>query len=175
MFEIFHIIGKNVTEKPETIRLPHRPPPPEGFRGLVLLDPQRCIGCGMCTYVCVSESVTGASDEAQYHWQYEPGRCTFCARCVDHCPADALRMSVESPPPYSRPGELDARHTVPFPPCQACGKPTRPTPETMKDWVAENIHDDTQHLYGLCDRCKRLHYQTAMKSMLSAAPKEELR
>ena len=69
MFEILHIIGKNVTEKPETIRLPHRPPPPAGFRGLVLLDPQRCIGCGLCAYVCVSESVTGASDEAQYHWQ----------------------------------------------------------------------------------------------------------
>jgi formate hydrogenlyase subunit 6/NADH:ubiquinone oxidoreductase subunit I len=61
MFEILHIIGKNVTEKPETIRLPYRPPPPAGFRGLVLLDPQRCIGCGLCAYVCVSESVTGAT------------------------------------------------------------------------------------------------------------------
>ena len=174
MFEILHIIGKNVSEKPETIRLPHRPPPPAGFRGLVLLDPQRCIGCGMCAYVCVSESVTGTSDETQYHWQYEPGRCTFCARCADRCPADALRMAVESPAVYSRPGELNARHTVPFPPCQGCGKPTRPAPETMKDWVAEDIHERAQHLYGLCERCKRLHYQTAMKSMLSGAPKEEL-
>jgi formate hydrogenlyase subunit 6/NADH:ubiquinone oxidoreductase subunit I len=129
----------------------------------------------MCAYVCVSESVTGASDETQYHWRYEPGRCTFCARCVDRCPADALSMSAESPPVYSRPGELDTRHAVPFPPCKVCGKPTRPTPETMKGWVAENIQDEAQHLYGLCDRCRRLHYQTAMKSMMSGTPKEELR
>jgi len=174
MFEILHIIGKNLTEKPGHHRLPHKLPPPIGFRGIVLLDPHRCIGCGMCAYVCVSESVTGASNETQYHWQYEPGRCTFCARCVDRCPADALRMSSESPPIYSQAGELDARHTVPFPPCHACGKPTRPTPETMKDLVAANIHDEAGHLYRLCDRCKRLHYQTAMKSMLSGTPKEEL-
>ena len=172
MFDIFHIIGKNIAEGPGTISLPHKTPPPVGFRGLVLLDPDRCIGCGLCAYVCVSESVTGTSTETEYHWQYEPGRCTFCARCVDRCPTDALRMSGNAPPVYSHPGELNTTHTVPFPPCKGCGKPTRPTPEAFVHRVAESVHDPARELYGLCESCRRLHYQTAMKAMLDGAPKE---
>ena len=129
MFDILHIIGKNITKRPDTIRLPHRPPPPTGFRGLVLLDPERCIGCGLCAYVCVSESVTGTSDEAEYHWQYEPGRCTFCARCVDRCPGDALRMSAESPPVYALPGELDPGILCRFRRVKLAASPRGPHPK----------------------------------------------
>ena len=172
MFDILHIIGKNIAEPADTISLPLRTPPPAGFRGLVLLDPKRCIGCGLCAYVCVSESVTGSSNETEYHWQYEPGRCTFCARCVDRCPGDALSMSADSPPVYALPGELSTAHTVPFPPCKRCGKPKRPAPETLLPWLAANVSDQAHKLYSLCERCKRLHYQTAMKSMVDGTPKE---
>lgn len=167
MFDILHIIGRNLAEGPNTIRLPHEVPTPTGFRGLVLLDPGRCVGCGLCAYVCVSESVTGSSNEKEYEWRYEPARCTFCARCVDRCPGDALRMSSDSPPVYSRTGELDVKHTVPFPLCKGCGKPSRPMPETLIHWAAEKIDDDARELYQLCERCRRLHYQTSMKSMLT--------
>jgi len=166
MFDILQLIRKNVAEGPVTIRLPHRTPPPTGFRGLVLLDSSRCIGCGMCAYVCVSESVTGNGDEGQYHWRYEPGRCTFCARCVDRCPADALSMSADSPPVYSRARELDAKHDVPFPACKACGKPKRPAPETLLRWAAPSIDDQTRELYQLCEGCRRLHYQNSMKPIM---------
>jgi|SRR5271165_2534933 len=174
MFDILHIIGKNIAEPPGTISLPHKTPPPTGFRGLVLLDPERCIGCGLCAYVCVSESVTGTSNEAEYHWQYEPGRCTFCARCVDRCPAGALSMSADAPPVYSHPGELNTEHTVPFPKCTGCGKPKRPAPESLLQWVAANVNDQARELYSLCERCRRLHYQTAMRSMVDGAPREKL-
>lgn len=167
MFDILKLIGKNVAEGPVTIRLPHRTPPPTGFRGLVLLDASHCIGCGLCAYVCVSESVTGASDETQYQWHYEPGRCTFCARCVDRCPADALSMSADSPPVYSGPGELDTKHDVPFPACKRCGKPKRPSPETLLRWAATSVDDKTHELYQLCERCRRRHYQSSMKAMMN--------
>lgn len=166
MFDILHIIGKNVAQGPGTISLPHKPPPPIGFRGLVLFDPERCIGCGLCSYVCVSESITGAANEAEYHWQYEPGRCTFCARCVERCPAEALRMSPDAPPVYSQPGELSTKRTVAFPKCTLCGTPKRPAPETLLQWAAANVDDHARELYGLCESCRRLHYQTVMKAMI---------
>jgi len=173
MFDILHVIGKNLAGGPATIRLPNKPAPPPGFRGLVLHDPERCIGCGLCAYVCVSESVTGSSNDTEYDWRYEPGRCTFCARCVDRCPTDALRMSADAPPVYSRHGELDIRHIVPFPPCKGCGKPKRPAPEALLHWAAGNIDDRARELYGLCERCRRLHYQTSLKAMLSDSLAEE--
>ena len=166
MFDILQLIRKNIAEGPATIPLPHRTPPPAGFRGLVLLDASRCIGCGMCAYVCVSESVTGRGDETQYHWRYEPGRCTFCARCVDRCPADALSMSPDSPPIYARPRELDTMHEVPFPACKLCGKPKRPSPDTLLRWAAPSMDGTTRDRYQLCEACRRLHYQTSIKSMM---------
>jgi formate hydrogenlyase subunit 6/NADH:ubiquinone oxidoreductase subunit I len=174
MFDILHIIGKNIAEPPGTISLPHRTPPPTGYRGLVLLDPERCIGCGLCAYVCVSDSVTGSSSDVEYHWQYQAGRCTFCARCVERCPGNALSMSPDSPPVYAQPGELTTTHTVPFPPCKRCGKPKRPAPETLLPWLAANVNDQARELYSLCERCRRLHYQTAMKSMVDGTPGEKL-
>jgi len=173
MFNILQIIERNLADGPATISLPHRAPPPTGFRGLVLLDPGRCVGCGLCAYVCVSESVTGTSDDAEYRWHYEPGRCTFCARCVDRCPADALRMSADAPPVYSNPGELDTSHAVPFPPCKGCGKPKRPTSESLLHSAAGHLDDEARELYDLCERCRRLHYMTSMKSMLSGSPGKE--
>jgi formate hydrogenlyase subunit 6/NADH:ubiquinone oxidoreductase subunit I len=175
MFNILQIIEKNLADGPVTISLPHKEPPPTGFRGLVLLDPELCVGCGLCAYVCVSESVTGASSETEYQWHYEPGRCTFCARCVDRCPASALHMSAEAPPVYSSPGALDTSHTVPFPACKRCGKPKRPTSESLLHSAAGQIDDQTRELYDLCERCRRLHYQTSMKSMLSGSLAEERR
>ena len=81
-------------------------------------------------------------------------------------------MSADAPPIYSHPGELNTKHTVPFPKCKSCGKPKRPAPETLLKLGAAEIDDPARELYGLCERCRRLHYQTAMKSLADGAPAE---
>ena len=67
--------------------------------GLVLIDPDTCIGCGQCRDACPYEAI---------YFNKELGicqKCTGCAhlldhghelpRCVDACPTDALRFMEE--------------------------------------------------------------------------------
>ncbi len=66
---------------------------PEGISSYpdLLVDKNRCIGCGQCTTVCPVISTDDESGTAQ--------QCVICGRCADVCPAGARylagqRMSV---------------------------------------------------------------------------------
>jgi len=98
MFGILAVIAGNVLHGSGTIRLPGSVPCPSEFRGAVTLDPALCLACGIRSYVCVSDAITGAEQDKNYLWTYEPGRCTFCKRCVDRCPGRALTMAAEPVP-----------------------------------------------------------------------------
>ncbi len=67
--------------------------------GLVLIDPDKCVGCGQCREACPYDAI---------YYNPELGvcqKCTGCAhlldhghslpRCVDACPTDALRFGEE--------------------------------------------------------------------------------
>ncbi len=169
MIRILQVIVENLSQDRATVRLPESVPVPPGYRGRVLLDPSKCVACGVCTYVCVSEAITGVNEEKAYVWAYEPGRCTFCARCVDHCTGHALRMEPKPLPIYRQPGELRAEERVPFSSCRICGSPTRPMTDDLLHLAFEHIGEETQELVRLCERCRRRRLQ---RSLMSAAYEE---
>lgn len=162
MQQILHIIGANLTKKPATVRLPESVPSPPGYRGQVILDPTHCLACGICGYVCVSDAITGADEGSGYAWAYEPGRCTFCARCLDHCPGRALSMSAEPLSPYARLGELGVWRLVAFPACPDCGASTRPVTDELISRAFDQIKEDTRALVRLCERCRRRRLQRSL-------------
>lgn len=169
MLRILQVIANNLGRGPATVRLPGSVPSPPGFRGRVILDPTRCVACGVCAYVCVSGAITGTNEDKAYAWQYEPGRCTFCARCVDHCTGRALSMESEPAPVYSRPGELNVLQRVPFPLCRSCGAPTRPLTEEFLTRAFDRVEEPVRELLSLCERCKRRRLQ---RNMLAAAAED---
>ena len=63
MFRILEVIAGNVLHGPGTIRLPGSVPCPPEFRGAVTHDPALCLACGICSYVCVSDAITGAEQD----------------------------------------------------------------------------------------------------------------
>lgn len=51
------------------------------------IDPDRCVGCGMCVSLCPMKNITVED------WKAVPrGRCTMCYRCVNNCPNQAITL-----------------------------------------------------------------------------------
>jgi formate hydrogenlyase subunit 6/NADH:ubiquinone oxidoreductase subunit I len=145
-----------------TLRFPGRVPPPPALRGLVHLDPARCVGCATCAYVCASGAIHLTEEQAHYVWAYDPGRCTFCGRCVDVCPGGALAMESERPPIYTQAGALRQVHRQAYPRCPECGQPARPVNDIVLARAFDEITDEVRGWSRLCQRCRQRRYQPAL-------------
>jgi formate hydrogenlyase subunit 6/NADH:ubiquinone oxidoreductase subunit I len=118
---IFSIVFKNLSAGPETRRFPDRVAPEGRFRGAVIINAERCIACSLCDRTCVSGAIELRDFADHAEWNYDPGRCTFCARCVTECPVGALKQEPDAPALYESPGALAVNHRVEYPTCEACG------------------------------------------------------
>ncbi|ASJ08113.1 NADH-quinone oxidoreductase [Thermococcus siculi] len=79
----------NVTELIEKVqkgeaRISPPVPIPEGFRGKIHYDPERCIGCRLCIMVCPADAMEWIPELKKI--RHYASRCMFCALCVDVCP-----------------------------------------------------------------------------------------
>jgi Ni,Fe-hydrogenase III small subunit/NAD-dependent dihydropyrimidine dehydrogenase PreA subunit len=63
---------------------------PDRFRGLPVLEPERCPnGCRTCAEACPTDAIT--ADERGL--RLDLGRCLFCSECEASCPQGAIRYS----------------------------------------------------------------------------------
>lgn len=162
---IFSILVKNLRMRPVTLRFPGEVPHPVDFRGPVKVQAEKCIGCGLCAYVCVSGAIRVIEHEDNCEWTYSPGRCTFCGQCVTVCPVEALRMEGRSAPSYFRAEALDEVHRVPYPPCPECGRPTPPVREAMLALAFKEITPEILARSQLCQRCRQRAAQRGLVSI----------
>lgn len=72
------------------------PPVPVGsrFRGRLLYDRSKCIGCKLCIKVCPANATEFVPEEKKIIIHND--RCCFCAQCTEICPVKCLAMSDES-------------------------------------------------------------------------------
>lgn len=69
---------------------------PENFRGKLIFDPEKCIGCRLCMKDCPSGAITiNKTGEKQFEAEIDLGRCIYCAQCVDSCLKKALAVTKE--------------------------------------------------------------------------------
>ena len=66
---------------------------PQGFRGKIQYDKEKCIGCKLCIKVCPSEAIEFKESDKKI--KIYLARCTFCSQCNDICPVNCLSMSDE--------------------------------------------------------------------------------
>jgi len=151
---IFTVVSRNLRRQAVTLRFPDRPTPDRAFRGSVSIDTAKCLTCGICDYVCVSGAIGVKADENGMDWRYEPGRCTFCGRCVDHCPGEALAQEADTVRAYARSGELSKHVKVDYPACPQCGRPSRPLSERLLAKAYGEASDELRRRALLCQRCR---------------------
>ena len=67
--------------------------PPEGFRGRIAYDRNKCIGCRLCLKVCPANAIESLPEEKKIRIRGD--RCCFCEQCTEICPVACLWMSQE--------------------------------------------------------------------------------
>ncbi|NLW47016.1 MAG: 4Fe-4S binding protein [Firmicutes bacterium] len=92
-FKILPEVFRNIIKPPATIKYPaEKTETPAGFRGRIIFEADKCIGCKMCLRDCPAGAIhiepTGVAK--QFKCVFLLDRCLFCAQCVDSCPRKAL-------------------------------------------------------------------------------------
>lgn len=83
------IRGEETVSYPETeLELPN------GFRGAIQLDPEKCTGCGLCARDCPANALELVKEsKSNYKLVYNPARCAYCGQCELSCHRGAISNS----------------------------------------------------------------------------------
>lgn len=104
---VLKLILDNLRQGTVSYKLPHAHECTSNqYRGLIHNDETRCVGCAACAYVCPTAAIEVKRAGDNYSWSYDPGKCTFCARCIERCRPNTLSIESKLPPLYGKEGEL---------------------------------------------------------------------
>jgi formate hydrogenlyase subunit 6/NADH:ubiquinone oxidoreductase subunit I len=98
---------KNLFKKPITINYPkEKVNLSQNFRGMLYVEKEKCISCGLCKMVCPTNAVTLAlkikeikGDGIIYKKtvhdikSIDMGKCVSCGLCVDICPVKIIQFT----------------------------------------------------------------------------------
>ncbi len=89
---MIELVRARIRQGHRTLRYPTAAPPPlpERFRGLPVIDAQKCRdGCHDCVEACPTGALSADGPAIDL------GRCLFCTDCMDACPQGAIAWSTE--------------------------------------------------------------------------------
>lgn len=94
-FSLLSAIMDALIEPPETVAYPFcELKLPETFRGAIVIDPEKCTGCGLCVRDCPAqglELIKKSRDE--FKLIHYPARCAYCGQCSISCRRKAISHS----------------------------------------------------------------------------------
>jgi formate hydrogenlyase subunit 6/NADH:ubiquinone oxidoreductase subunit I len=67
-------------------------PAPKGFRGKIVYDRDKCIGCGLCVRFCPSLTI---KMKANRKIKLDLTECCYCGTCQEVCPVKCIELTNE--------------------------------------------------------------------------------
>ena len=91
--DLLRSFAVGITGKTSTIKSADEVEVPPTFRGVPLLDPEKCILCGRCGKVCPAGAISLRTSPTEKSVRIFVGHCIFCSECARICPVSAITMS----------------------------------------------------------------------------------
>lgn len=162
MSSFLKVLFKNVLEGPSTDPFPLGETfTPERLRGKCVVDPELCMGCGVCKSVCAANAIdiTPKEDKSGYTITVWRNSCCLCASCRHYCPTGAMSISNDWRHAHFQEEKYNVleQHTIDYEPCANCGALIRPLPLKLAEKLyAQNKEIDAESIRRLCPQCRRI-------------------
>jgi formate hydrogenlyase subunit 6/NADH:ubiquinone oxidoreductase subunit I len=87
----------SAVKKAATVPYPYkRLTMPDRFRGKIVADANKCIGCKLCMRDCPSNAIHVVKvGEKCFQIEIDLDKCIYCGQCVDSCNKGVLAISPE--------------------------------------------------------------------------------
>lgn len=157
------VLFRNLLEGPSTDPYPVGETfTPKRVRGKCVIDPEKCVGCGVCKHVCAAGAIdiTQKADKSGYTITVWRNSCCLCASCRHFCPTGAMSINNDwhTAHPESEKFECIEQHEINYEPCAHCGTTMiRPLPlELAEKLYKDNPEVDPEIIRHLCPKCRQL-------------------
>jgi len=107
-FSLLNAIFDAVMARPDTVGYPFGELElPEGYRGAIVIDADKCTGCGLCVRDCPADALRlEKKSRDEFRLIHYPARCAYCGQCEDSCQRGAIGHSNALVGATARPREL---------------------------------------------------------------------
>jgi ech hydrogenase subunit F len=89
MVNLINSIFRKLSSRPETLKYPFvKRELPEGTRGRIDIEIDKCTFCGACEKRCPSDALKVTRDPKS--WTLNPYACVICGYCIEVCPKKCI-------------------------------------------------------------------------------------
>jgi len=96
---------------------------PEGLRGRMSHDPEKCTACGACVNMCPSGAIDLLEEEGRFRIVFNLWKCSFCGTCQNVCPEEAVKLTSDYYIQGREKSALVETNPMEREHCWVCGKP----------------------------------------------------